>query len=204
MNCAQEDSFSVLLRLDLDLAQLHQHYGDPPEWKREPGFATLLQIVLEQQVSLASARAVFLRLERHLSAVTPEGFLTLDDATLKTLGFSRQKSRYVRLLAGNIVSGTLDLDGLHDLSDDAARLELLKQTGVGRWTADIYLLMALGRPDIFPAGDLALAVTVQRVKGLPARPTPQALAQVAEGWAPHRSMAAKLLWHAYLSARSKA
>ncbi|MDQ3458105.1 MAG: DNA-3-methyladenine glycosylase 2 family protein [Deinococcota bacterium] len=177
--------------------------GPPPLWRREPGFATLLQIILEQQVSLHSARAAFERLLAVTGPLTPEGFLLLDDATLKAVGFSRQKTAYGRHLARALLERGLDLGPLETLDDAAARAELIRLKGVGPWTADIYLLMALGRPDAWPGGDLALAVAVQEVKGLAGRPGSAELERLAEAWRPCRAVAARLLWHYYLKGRNK-
>jgi DNA-3-methyladenine glycosylase II len=176
-------------------------FGPPPLWARDPGFPTLLQIILEQQVSLASARAAFDRLCAAANPLTPERFLDFDDADLKSMGFSRQKARYGRELSRAIQSGALDLEAVTYMEDEAARAALTAVTGIGRWTADIYLLMALGRPDVWPVGDLALEVAAQRVLGLADKPSRGALAEIAEGWRPHRAVAARILWHAYLSER---
>jgi DNA-3-methyladenine glycosylase II len=169
-------------------------------WGREPGFSTLLHIILEQQVSLASARAAHNKLLEIASPLTPGGFLELDDATLKAAGFSRQKTSYARELANSLVEGRLDLDALRESDDDTVRSELLKIKGIGRWTADIYLLMVLRRPDIWPSGDLALAVAAHSVKRLRSRPTPQEMNAIGEAWRPWRAVAARILWHYYLSA----
>jgi len=150
-------------------------------------------------VSLASAQAAFDRLVTEVVEVTPGSFLILDDATLKRIGFSRQKTRYCRDLATAIRDGILDLDRLERLEDEEARAELSRIKGIGHWTADIYLLMALGRPDIWPNGDLALAKAAQRVKRLDAVPTPAELEGLGEAWRPWRAVAARLLWHHYLS-----
>ncbi len=200
LTCALAD----LTARDPRLAGIVAEFGPPPLWAREPGFPTLLRIILEQQVSLASAKAAFDRLLLVAEPLTPEAFLTLDDATLKTAGFSRQKARYGRELAGAILAGRLDLDGLAALDDDAVRAELVKVVGIGRWTADIYLLMALCRPDAWPTGDLALAVAAQRALALPAVPSPAALEAVGEPWRPWRAVAARVLWHDYLSRKGKA
>ena len=186
---------------DPDLAGILKDLGPPPMWAREPGFPTLIHIILEQQVSLASARAAYERLLVAVSPLTSERFLTLDDDALKAIGFSRQKTGYGRHLAQAIVEGRLDLDALDGLDDGAAQSELTKIKGIGPWTADIYLLMALRRPDIWPSGDLALAVAVQRVKRLPCRPQPHELDVIGVAWRPWRSLAARLLWHYYLSIR---
>src|SRR5258706_482657 len=141
---------------DPDLAVVVKRLGAPPMWQREPGFPTLVHIILEQQVSLASARAAFDRLAAAARPLTPKRFLEFDDATLKTFGFSRQKTTYCRHLAESILEGEFDLEGLHHMDDSTVRSEMIKIKGIGRWTADIYLLMALRRPNIWPGGDLAL------------------------------------------------
>jgi len=187
---------------DKDLRAALSKFGPPPMWKRKPGFPSLVQIILEQQVSLASARAAFNRLEQAVPVFNPEEFLKLDDKTLKIIGFSRQKTRYGRILAEAIKDGTLDLEGLKKLDDGQARKELLKLAGIGPWTADIYLLMALRRPDIFPVGDLALATAVQEVKRLKSRPSPQKLETLSQKWKPWRAVAARICWHYYLSKRA--
>lgn len=188
-----------LVKVDPDLARIAALYGPPPLWERETGFHTLLHIILEQQVSLASARAAYTRLREAVNPLTPQGFLALSDEALKQIGFSRQKSLYGRELAVAILSGSLDLDGLDELDDDQARAQLLKVKGIGAWTANIYLLMALRRADIWPTGDLALVVALQQVKGLPARPSTEEALSISAAWQPWRAVAARLLWHHYLS-----
>ncbi|MFN8001802.1 MAG: DNA-3-methyladenine glycosylase 2 family protein [Acidobacteriota bacterium] len=187
---------------DADLARVVQQFGAPPLWARQPGFATLVHIILEQQVSLASAKAAFNRLGEAIK-ITPTAFLTLDDEQLKTIGFSRQKTRYCRLLAEAVLDGTLDLPRLPKLDDKQVRAALTSLTGIGDWTADIYLLMALRRADIWPKGDLALLVAAQRLKQLPSRPTHEEFLALGESWRPYRAVAARLLWHYYLSAPRK-
>ncbi len=194
-----EEGLQFLAGLDSDLSRILTELGRPPLWERDAGFPTLVQIILEQQVSLASARAAFERLLAAVSPLTPAGLLELDDATLKTIGFSRQKTVYARHLAQAIVDGRFDLDWLHHQDDATARAELIKLKGIGPWTADIYLLMALRRPDIWPSGDLALAIAVQKIKRLPSRPTPDELESLSHSWRPWRAVAARLLWHFYLS-----
>jgi len=188
----------ALAERDGDLARVLERHGPPPLWAREPGFATLVLIILEQQVSLASARATFARLLAAASPLTPQSLLALDDATLRAAGFSRQKAAYCRHLAGLIGEGSLDLEALGRAGDAEARSELLKVRGVGPWTADIYLLMALRRADVWPSGDLALAVAAHEVKRLPSRPTHPQLDRLAEGWRPFRAVAARMLWQHYL------
>ncbi len=184
---------------DLDLARIVTAHGLPPLWERAPGFATLVYIILEQQVSLASAKAAFQRLQATLGHITPDNFLTLNNAELKAIGFSRQKTLYAQLLAEAILDRQIDLEALLALPDDEVRTTLKQLKGIGDWTADIYLLMALGRPDIWPRGDLALVVAMQKLKQLPARPTAEEFALLGEDWKPLRAVAARMLWHFYLS-----
>lgn len=188
-----------LSQRDPDLAHIWETYGTPPMWEREPGFATLIHIILEQQVSLASAKAAFDKLVAVTNPLTPEAFLALDDVTLKAVGFSRQKMKYGRLLATAIQNNELDLHALETLPDDEVKKTLTKIKGIGPWTADIYLLMVLRRPDSWPIGDLALQVAAQKIKKLPHRPKADELEQIGEAWRPWRAVAARLLWHFYLS-----
>jgi DNA-3-methyladenine glycosylase II len=194
-----DDALAALCSIDPDLAQIHARLGTPPMWEREQGFPTLVHIILEQQVSLASARAAFMKLEQASGQVTPQVFLQFDDAALKQMGFSHQKAGYCRGLARSVLAGELNLEALPTLGDDQARDVLLKVKGIGPWTADIYLLMSLLRPDVWPVGDLALAVAYQKLKKLPTRPSTPALTAIAETWRPWRAVAARLLWHFYLN-----
>ncbi len=187
-----------LTRGDKDLARILEQYGTPPLWTREQGFPTLILTILEQQVSLASAGAAFKKLLALASPLTPEKFLEFDDVTLKAAGFSRQKIIYGRNLAEAICNGSLELDAVGRMEDQAARSELLKLKGIGPWTAEIYLLRALLRQDAWPGGDLALAVAVQEIKRLPDRPTPVELEAISLRWRPWRAVAARLLWNYYL------
>ena len=187
-----------LIETDSDLARLVSELGNPPLWAREPGFPTLVHIILEQQVSLASARAAFNRITGAAGRLTPERLLDFADNDLKGFGFSRQKTRYCRELAQAILRKNLDLGGLDTLDDQTVRARLMEIKGIGPWTADIYLLMALLRPDIWPTGDLALAVAVQRIKLMPARPDEETLSRIADPWRPWRAVAARILWHYYL------
>jgi DNA-3-methyladenine glycosylase II len=188
-----------LCERDEDLSRVVAEFGMPPLWEREPGFPTLVWIILEQQVSLASARAAYKRLLAAASPLTPQNFLRLDDAALKVAGFSRQKIAYTRNLARLIVEGEFDLCLLEKMPDEEVRAEMLKLKGIGQWTAEIYLLMALRRADAFPASDLGLMIAAERVKNLPARPSPAELNVLAELWRPWRAVAARVLWHHYLS-----
>ena len=193
---------AFLSRVDPDLARIDAQLGHPPLWARQPGFPTLVHIILEQQVSLASARAAFIKLQAKTLKVTPETFLALDNDELKRIGFSRQKAGYCRELARLLHSGEIDLEALEAMDDPAARSVLMRIKGIGPWTADIYLLMGLLRPDIWPGGDLAIAAALQELKGLPSRPGPAELEQIALLWRPWRAVAARLLWQYYLRERS--
>src|SRR5215204_2638934 len=179
--------------------RVYDTYGTPPLWNRPQGFATLLQIILEQQVSLASAKACFDKLTSSLGEVAPDRLLRLNDAELKTIGFSRQKTSYARHLSEAILERRLDVDRLPLLPDAEVKAELIKLKGVGEWTSDIYLLMALLRPDVMPKGDIALHAAYQKLAGLDARPNSDEFIIMAERWKPYRSVATRLLWHFYLN-----
>lgn len=183
---------------DPHLAHVYETYGPPPLWDRPTGFSTLLQIILEQQVSLASAKACFDKLTARLGDVDPDSVLTLSDAEMKTVGFSRQKTAYARHLSEAVLEKCIDLDDLHHLPDREVKAELIKLKGVGEWTSDIYLLMAMLRPDVMPKGDIALHSAWHKLSGEP-RPTSDDFVAMAERWKPYRSVAARLLWHFYLS-----
>ena|SRR5436190_4776906 len=185
-----------------EFARVVEHYGPPPLWDREPGFATLLQIILEQQVSLASAKACFDKLAARLGDISPATVLTLTDGEMKTVGLSRQKAGYARHLSEALLEKRIDLASLHELPDAEVKAELIKLKGIGEWTSDIYLLMALLRPDVMPKGDIALHTAWHKLSGEP-RPTSDEFLVIAERWRPYRSVAARLLWHYYLSERRK-
>lgn len=188
-----------LIQQDADLGRIVTNYGRPPLFLRPPGYATLILLILEQQVSLASARAAYTRLEAALGEITPARFLTLDDAALRGIGFSRQKTRYGRLLSEAVLDGTIDLASLSEKDDAAVQAELIQLKGIGSWTANIYLMTALRRTDIWPVKDRALVVATRQVKRLAQDPSPEALLQIGESWRPYRSIATHLLWHFYLS-----
>ncbi len=190
-------ALEALAARDPDIARHYAHCGLPPERRRPLGFAGLAQIIAAQQVSAASANAIIGRLEAALRPVTPEGFLELDEGALKAIGLSRPKMRYCRALAEDILAGRIDLDGLVNLDDQDAIEHLVRAKGIGVWSAEVYLLFALRRPDVWPADDLAVQVAVQRIKGLKERPGGAETRKLAEPWRPHRSAAARFMWHAY-------
>ena len=185
---------------DDDLARAIRLVGKPPPRRRPPGFASLLWIIVGQQVSTASAAAIWRRLCEAGEPPTPDAFLALGDEQLKSAGFSRAKMVYGRDLAAAILGGRLDLETLAGMGDDEAVATLTAVRGLGRWSAEVYLLFCLCRPDILPADDLALLSAAQKVKRLDARPTAAALRLMAEPWRPWRSVAARLLWHYYRAA----
>ncbi|NOX87674.1 MAG: DNA-3-methyladenine glycosylase 2 family protein [Calditrichaeota bacterium] len=194
-----ESALTELTLRDKDLNFIVETFGKPPFWRREPGFATLVQIILEQQVSLASARSAYQKLLKRLKTLTPRKFLTLDEQELKQIGFSRQKAHYCRELAKTIESGEFDFDDLQKADDRQAMERLMSLKGIGTWTAEVYLLMALKRADIFPRKDLALAIAVKRLKKSESLPTFDELHELSQRWKPYRAVAARLLWHFYLS-----
>lgn len=191
----------ILADRDPDLASIVQRYGSPPMWSRPPGFATLIRIILEQQVSLSSARAAYNRLNEATGNVSPTSFLKLNDKELKSIGFSRQKTRYGRQLARGIIDGSVDLEALEGYHDEEARSRLMATKGIGRWSADIYLLMALRRPDVWPHSDIALIKAVTRIKELKSHPSGKEWDAIGEAWRPWRSVAARLVWFEYLGGR---
>jgi DNA-3-methyladenine glycosylase II len=187
-----------LAAADPALARALAEAGRPPPRHRPPGFPALLDIILAQQVSTASARAIAGRLDAALAGrIEPAGFLALDDAALAAIGFSRAKMRYGRGLAEAVLSRALDLEALARAPDEAAIEALVALKGLGRWSAEVYLLFALNRPDVMPADDLGLLLGLQRADRAEGRPTPRQLRERAEAWRPWRSVAARLLWHYY-------
>jgi DNA-3-methyladenine glycosylase II len=190
----------LLASRDRHLGSIYRVHGTPPMWGRPPGFRTLLRIVIEQQVSLVSARAMFERLKSNIQPFTAERFIELGESYLRSLGLTRQKSHYCVQVAQAFADNKLEAIGrMHD--EDAQAL-LLNIKGVGPWTANIYLLMALKRPDVWPTGDIALATAVGRLHKLKTRPSFIELAQIAEAWRPYRSVAARMLWQYYLAERN--
>ena len=182
---------------DPDLARVVEKLGPPALRQRPPGFATLLKIILGQQVSRSSADATYQRLCASIGPPRPAAFLTLDDDALRSIGLSRQKSRYCRALATALVEERLDLDQLSVSDDETVRASLTALPGIGPWSAEIYLLFALRRQDAWPASDLGVIVGAQRVKNLPARPSRQEMDAMSEPWRPWRGLATFILWHSY-------
>ena len=180
---------------DADLKFILKNYGYPPIWTRSNSFATLIHIILEQQVSLASARAAYDKLKEKLGAITPKKLITLFDKEMKACYFSRQKIVYARHLAEAVISGKISLKIFPSLTEDEIRNQLKQIKGIGDWTVDVYLLFALQRINVFPTGDLAMMKALKEVKKMPAHTSKEEIIKIAEGWKPYRSMAAMILWH---------
>jgi len=191
----------ALARRDVRLRSLLEQNGMPPMWARRPGFETLVHIVLEQQVSIVAARSLFRRVRAHLGGMTPETVSRHGVTGLHRLGLTRQKASYCHELARATLAGSLRLSEIARAPDEDGRATLLALHGIGPWSVDIYYLMALRRPDIWPTGDLALAVALHDVLRLPARPGSIRQREISTAWAPWRSVAARLLWHHYLNTR---
>ena len=196
-----QQALDHLAGADRHMQQAIAEIGPPPPRYRPASFATLMDVIIAQQVSTASASAISGRLAERLTRVTPEAFIVLTDADLRTVGFSRQKTAYGRDLARHFLEGRLSLAKLRRLEDEAAIEALSAVKGIGRWSAEVFLLFALQRPDVMPAQDLALLVAAQRLKGLRARPEPKKLLKLAEPWRPYRSYGARMLWHYYRNGR---
>ena len=181
-------------------AAVVERHGLPEPRSSEPGAQTLLRTIVGQQVSVAAARSMWAKLETAFGA-PPDLTLLLaaSDEELRAAGMSRQKSGYIRSLAELVISGELDLSSLPEDDEEAIAL-LTKIKGIGRWSAEIYLLFAEGRADVFPAGDLAVLIEVGRLMGLPDKPSEKQLRAIAEKWRPYRGAAAVLAWHSYNSA----
>lgn len=189
------------MRRDPSLRRVVRLYGPPPLWARRTGFRTLARVILEQQVSLASGKAIFERLDEALGRITPERVARLGTRGLRRLGVTRQKSAYLVDLAHWILDRRLDLAQVSRLPDEEARAMLQQVKGIGPWTADVYLLMAMRRPDVWPEGDLALHVAMEKFLRLRSRPTKEKATQIARRWRPWRAVAARILWHGYLENR---
>jgi DNA-3-methyladenine glycosylase II len=189
------EALAALARLDPDCARALDEVGPPPLRYRPPGFATLLRVIVAQQVSLASAAAIWARLEAACDPLVPERILEQSEEALRAVGLSRQKARYARSLAETMRAGQLNVAALEALDDEAAIAAVTAVKGLGRWSAEVYLLFSLGRPDVWPADDVGLMMGAQKLKRLPERPDARAMRSLAEPWRPWRAVAARLLWH---------
>jgi DNA-3-methyladenine glycosylase II len=189
----------LLVARDPALGAIVARLGPPPLWARPPGFSTLVAIILEQQVSLRSGAAALDRLRNAAASLDPDAIVGLGEDGARAAGLTRQKARYVVALAEATIDGRFDPAAVALATDDDARAALVGLLGIGRWTADIYLLMALGRPDIWPDGDLALAAAMRRARALDRVPDAATQRAIAQSWRPWRAVAARILWHAYLA-----
>ncbi len=190
-------ALEALAARDGDIARAYGACGLPPVRSRPNGFAGLFTIMCAQQVSVHAAKAIIGRLLAAADPLTPERFLALDDTAVKRIGLSRQKIRYGRALAEDLAAGRLDLEAVAQLPDEAAIEQLVRAKGVGRWTAEIYLLFSLRRPDVWPVDDLGVRIGAQKLKNLEERPGHAAMLEMGQAWRPHRSAAARFLWHLY-------
>jgi len=201
-----EDNFvgfcTILAKKDRAIKTIIRQHGHPPVWTRSNTFASLIHIILEQQVSLASAKAAFVKLKNHIGAITPQKIMQLSDAELRACYFSRQKTVYARELAQAIILKKLNLKKLSLLPDDEVRQELKRIKGIGDWTVDIYLLFVLQRCDVFPTGDLAMMNALKEVKKISKQTSKEEIIELAEHWRPYRSIATYLLWHHYIKTRN--
>ncbi|WP_025144217.1 DNA-3-methyladenine glycosylase family protein [Pedobacter jeongneungensis] len=188
---------------DADLQAILNRYGYPPFWSRPNTFESLVHIILEQQVSLASALATLNKLKEKIGEVKPARLLLLTDQELRDCYFSRQKTVYVRHLAESLVSGALSLSKMETMDDLSIRNQLKSIKGIGDWTVDIYLIFMLHHTDIFPIGDLAAVNSLKKIKGLAPAVSKEEVLLVADQFKPYRTIATMLLWHAYLEERKR-
>lgn len=200
MSIVNEKDIDTLTGKHSLFQKIFQQYGQPPSWSRPAGFISLSKIILEQQVSLASANAHFNKLNNFLPAFTPENILRLTDEEMFTCQISRQKAKYLRALSTAIVQNEINLDHLHSLDEESVRSQLTSINGIGHWTADIYLMFCLQAKDIFPIGDVAI---VNSMKELTLTNNKEDMLQMAKSWRPLRSLASYFLWHSYLKKRNR-
>lgn len=187
----------ALTRQCVYMAKAYEVGGMPPARNRKGGFKTLLRIIIDQQISVRAGAAIWTKLENRLGDLSAQRVLAVHETTLRKCGLSGQKTSYARKLARAVRSGDLDLDNLDKLDDETAAKQLTAIKGIGTWTAEIYLMFAIGRPDIFPAGDLALQVAAKNLLALANRPSDRELRAIAQRWQPYRTTAAIMLWQFY-------
>lgn len=195
-----KEAFDFLKKTDPVFVKIIETYGIPEIPKRSPGFETLCLLILEQQVSIDSARATFLKLKSKVNAFEPEFLVDLPDETYREAGVSRQKTAYIKGLSSAVLNNEIDLNSLPSKSADDIRTELIRLKGIGNWTIDVYLLFCLGAPDVIPLGDIAIINTIKELLDIH---TPAEMVTVSNTWSPHKSTATFLLWHYYLSKRNR-
>jgi len=194
---SQKEQLSYLLKSDVDLEELIKSIPKIVPFKREKGFEGLVRLICEQQLSVASAKAIFDRLAKIVSPFEAKNFLKVSKKDLQKTGLSRQKIDYCTGLANACIAGDLDFTTLHRMNDEDLRKELCKIRGIGKWTADCYMLASLKREDIWPVGDLGLQISVQKLKKLPNRPSEMELEEISVKWKPYRTLVANMLWNSY-------
>ena len=194
---SQKEQLSYLLKSDEDLKELIKSVPKIVPFKREKGFEGLVRLICEQQLSVASAKAIFDRLVKIVSPFEAKNFLKVSKKDLQKTGLSRQKIDYCTGLANACIAGDLDFTTLHRLNDEDLRKELCKIKGIGKWTADCYMLASLKREDIWPVGDLGLQISVQKLKKLSNRPSEMELEEISIKWKPYRTLVANMLWNSY-------
>jgi len=190
----------TLVKKNIIFSEIYKKYGPPTNWNRPPGFIALSKVILEQQVSLASAKAHFEKLDGYIDSFSPAHILELNDEEMRACQISRQKTKYLRALSEAIMNGTLNLEKLHELPEAEIREQLTSIKGIGEWTTDVYLIFCLQAKDIFPIGDIAL---VNTVKELTKAETKEEILLEAEKWRPLRSLASFFLWFYYLKKRNR-
>ena len=194
---SQKEQLSYLLKSDKDLEELIKSIPKIVPFKREKGFEGLVRLICEQQLSVASAKAIFDRLAQIVSPFEAKNFLEVSKKDLQKTGLSRQKIDYCTGLANACIAGDLDFATLHRMNDEDLRKELCKIKGIGKWTADCYMLASLKREDIWPVGDLGLQISVQKLKKLSNRPSEMELEEISIKWKPYRTLVANMLWNSY-------
>jgi DNA-3-methyladenine glycosylase II len=195
-----QEAIAYLVEKDEVFQKLHQQYGNPFIPKRPEGFQTLCKLILEQQVSIESARACYVKMDNILGDVTPETIISASEEMLRNCGVSRQKTIYLKALAEAILDKTLLLETLSQKQPDEVRKELIQIKGIGNWTIDVYLMFSLQSPDIIPLGDIAVVNTIKELYGCEDK---EVLLALSENWKPYRSMATYFLWHHYLVKRNR-
>lgn len=195
-----KEGINFLVKKSTIFQDILNKYGRPPAWEREPGFETLIKIILEQQVSLESAKAHFIALQQNIGTINPMNVLNASEKQLINSHLSRQKKTYIKALADEILNKGLDLESLHNLEEDEIRNKLINVKGIGSWTVNVYLMMCLKKEDIFPLGDIALKNTMKELTGLQ---TEEEMLKLADEWRPYRTLATFFMWHHYLSKKGK-
>lgn len=201
MRCiVNDEDIGKLKKKDKTISFVIEKHGNPPNWKRDPGFISLSRIILEQQVSLESAYAHFKKLDDYVKSFSPKELLNLTDVEMRECQISRQKASYLRALANAIIDNQLNLVDLGDMDEDVIRKELMAIKGIGKWTSDVYLMFCLQRKDIFPLGDIAVVKSVKELYRIESR---EDVLAVSETWIPFRSLGSFCMWNYYLKSRNR-